>query len=336
MGFDLLQPKLHTKIRAMPFRAPKSHSFNLLFTLFTLFPHRRPPGPPQTWGAVRASMGRAAVAVPPRVTVTLMSSTLSVTSCGSTSLQVLVLVLYQMVDVCARAMYRDVRCWYGSCRHHSMCCNRCMGIVGSSGMHAHKSTLKYDMTGFDASTLRKVYLAEAVAARHCITHGTHGHLDLLWPLPSDTGDGGNSTYTVARALAAPQLHVRLPSDLAHVGGTAGTTDSSTLGSTGGGTGCTTVPGGTFVRESVSSACSSGGSSVCASQEGPAGNTKGRQPFGSTQQPFSSGQDVGAGAKGQGQLPRWRGAGHQQGLVMPRADVLLLGGDLAYPNPTKWV
>jgi hypothetical protein len=82
-------------------------------------------------------------------------------------------------------------------------------------------------------------------------------------LCADTGDGGNPTYTVARALASPQLNIRVPPALAH--------------------------------------------QVSALQQGPEDKQQGEE--GQQQQP-----------------PQW--------MTLPRGDVLLLGGDLAYPNPTK--
>jgi hypothetical protein len=79
---------------------------------------------------------------------------------------------------------------------------------------------------------------------------------------ADTGDGGNPTYTVARALASPQLNVKVPPALAQ--------QISALHG----------PGAQLQQQ----------------------ESEGHQP------------------------PEW--------MTLPRGDVLLLGGDLAYPNPTK--
>ncbi len=98
---------------------------------------------------------------------------------------------------------------------------------------------------------------------------------------ADTGDGGNSTYCVARALAAPQLTVNVPEHLA-----AALPPPAR-------------PAATHANDSSASAAV--GSAAATRSVGE--------------------REAGGGAGG-------------TRLVLPRGDVLLLGGDLAYPNPTK--
>lgn len=100
---------------------------------------------------------------------------------------------------------------------------------------------------------------------------------------ADTGDGGNPTYAVARALAAPELLVPV---------TTTTTSSSNHGSSAS-AGAPTAAGG----RGGSSRVSTGSSSIL------------------------------EGARKSGVCQAGR-------LELPRGEVLLIGGDLAYPNPSR--
>ncbi len=109
----------------------------------------------------------------------------------------------------------------------------------------------------------------------------------LWlDFMADTGDGGNPTYAVARALAAPSLTVPV------------------------------APG-----VSVDAAAGSGGGAATGDGKGVAG--KGEE-HGKQQQQQQQQQQRRVSQTGQ----------HQAPVQLPRADVLLLGGDLAYPNPCR--
>lgn len=109
---------------------------------------------------------------------------------------------------------------------------------------------------------------------------------------ADTGDGGNPTYAVARALAAPELVVPVSS-------------SSSKGAA-------DAPG--IMARSPSPA---NASQLQAKSSGS----------GSSMNRFSSSSSVQEGAKASGCC-------HDGQLELPRGEVLLIGGDLAYPNPSR--
>ena len=94
------------------------------------------------------------------------------------------------------------------------------------------------------------------------------------------GDGGNSTYSVARALAAPSISVRFPTP----------DDGKACGRS------LPLAGGTS-------------SQIKGGESGPAAQAR-----------IALSPEGGA----TGAL-----------RTLPRGDVLLIGGDLAYPNPTRY-
>ncbi|KXZ46777.1 hypothetical protein GPECTOR_40g511 [Gonium pectorale] len=118
---------------------------------------------------------------------------------------------------------------------------------------------------------------------------TYEHLDErreLWlDFMADTGDGGNATYAVASALAAPVLHVSVPPGFAA---------ASPAGA---------VPG-----------AGTSAATVSAREAEAPGKKHGRRPA----------------AGGGGRHPAKPGAS----VALPRGDVLVIGGDLAYPNPSR--
>ncbi|GFR41995.1 hypothetical protein Agub_g2809, partial [Astrephomene gubernaculifera] len=128
---------------------------------------------------------------------------------------------------------------------------------------------------------------------------TYEHLDdrkELWlDFIADTGDGGNPTYAVASALAAPALHVALPEDMAGLGLGAGAAR--------------------------------------------AGDQQQQQDTLATQQQQQQpAQQAAATAAGKGQSAAAAATKSSDTapstLYLPRGDVLVLGGDLAYPNPSR--
>ncbi|BDA40538.1 hypothetical protein COCOBI_01-1910 [Coccomyxa sp. Obi] len=119
-----------------------------------------------------------------------------------------------------------------------------------------------------------------------------GKRELWIDFCADTGDGGDPTYAVARAMAAPVLH-------------AMDTSSSAAESSNGGRMETTIdeePG------TPRSTCSDSSSGLDTPTEGNRSNG----------QASTSGRVVSPFARGK---------------LLPRGDVLILGGDLAYPNPS---
>jgi hypothetical protein len=117
---------------------------------------------------------------------------------------------------------------------------------------------------------------------------------------ADTGDGGNPTYTVARALAAPQLSVRVPPSIPQ----SATTDKTPA-----------VPSVSSAQPGIGSGA---GGVRGVSQAAGAGML--RSAVSGAGKPV----DVPAAVSSPGSL------------TLPRGEVLLIGGDLAYPNPTKCV
>lgn len=148
---------------------------------------------------------------------------------------------------------------------------------------------------------------------------TYEHLadrsELWLDFCADTGDGGNSTYAVARALAAPRLHVTMPAGMAAPASAAAAAGGSPTAAA-------------SVRFSDDTY---GGNSV----SGKAGDVVGPgldYPRGSSFRGRSEARGSSAGAaSGEGPAAAASVAGG--GLVLPRGDVMVIGGDLAYPNPS---
>lgn len=117
-------------------------------------------------------------------------------------------------------------------------------------------------------------------------------LQELWlDFIADTGDGGNPTYAVARALAAQELVVPVAKS---------TSSSST---------------------SANNQPSNTAADPKAKQQQP------QQQQASASNRVSSSSSILEGAKGSGACQNGQ-------LELPRGEVLLIGGDLAYPNPSR--
>ena len=115
-------------------------------------------------------------------------------------------------------------------------------------------------------------------------HLAEGRQELWMDFMADTGDGGNSTYSVARCLAAPELQVSDPRGLiVHPANETG---------------------------------------LPAPKQLPRANT---DSLASKLLPLPLGGRWAPGGEAAGPAPRH---------VLPRADVLVIGGDLSYPNPSE--
>jgi hypothetical protein len=119
--------------------------------------------------------------------------------------------------------------------------------------------------------------------RSAAPHDSNTTQELWLDFIADTGDGGNPTYAVARALAAP--HLRVPVGTGHSGSGSGAAAVTT-----------------------------------AAKQQPE-----QQAVGATAN--SSGAGILAGARSSSACNAGR-------LELPRGEVLLIGGDLAYPNPCR--
>jgi hypothetical protein len=164
-----------------------------------------------------------------------------------------------------------------------------------------------------------------------LTHGHSSSFDLfsqpnvrlrlqeLWlDFIADTGDGGNPTYAVARALAAPELVVPVSSSMA-----------SAITGIDSGVHCATRHVQQHALLSKQQAgkgaypysSSRGGSRVEVLQSSH------RVSNSSSNRISSSSSNVAKEAE--------HSAAYQDGLLeLPRGEVLLIGGDLAYPNPSR--
>ncbi|KAK9835056.1 hypothetical protein WJX81_007542 [Elliptochloris bilobata] len=107
---------------------------------------------------------------------------------------------------------------------------------------------------------------------------------------ADTGDGGDPTYAVARAMAAPLLHVRVPPRMPLPPPDSAVASAAINGH----------------APPAAGVCDSGSES-------------------------SSGLDTPRCSSGASASPSDRGGGVR---VLPRGEALVLGGDLAYPNPSN--
>ena len=172
---------------------------------------------------------------------------------------------------------------------------------------------------------------------------TYEHTDdrgELWlDFIADTGDGGNSTYTVASALAAPMLSVRLPPPGSMNHGMGSSAAASLLSQV------THLPlaackGQDAVSVNGSDVTDARGVGACRVSAG-GGADAAVLPSADVRQ---SGSEASLGCDSSWQqalLPEpgksvtavdvLPAAGR---LLLPRGDMLLVGGDLAYPNPSK--
>ena len=130
---------------------------------------------------------------------------------------------------------------------------------------------------------------------------------------ADTGDGGNPTYAVARALAAPALTVPLP---AGVRGAPRPPPEPAAAAAGTAAAAAPPP----PQQQLRAAAAASGAKPPPRGGGAAGaNGDNAEPKAAAQQQHQ-----------QQQPPR----PPRHWVALPRADVLLIGGDLAYPNPCR--
>jgi hypothetical protein len=128
---------------------------------------------------------------------------------------------------------------------------------------------------------------------------------------ADTGDGGNPTYAVARALASPAVTAPIPPGVCDRLQPLKLTD-------------TLVTAGD--ARLVTGLCKQAVAGAAGGKGGKPGAAGGKKP-----QPALSGaqqqqQELQQQQEEPPQQQRW--------VRLPRADVLLIGGDLAYPNPCR--
>lgn len=155
---------------------------------------------------------------------------------------------------------------------------------------------------FDVRTMRAALAGVHKVEQAEPTRPFEGRSELWFDFVADTGDGFNSTYSIARSLAQPQLNVKVPSQvLGPLQQKVSSLSSKASGRSEG------------PRRSQSLSCFA----QVAEDESNSSPAFKRQSSGSCSPAFSDCMGVAA----------------EQNFGLPRGDLLLHGGDLAYPHPS---
>jgi hypothetical protein len=152
--------------------------------------------------------------------------------------------------------------------------------------------------------------------------------ELWFDFIADTGDGGNPTYAVARALAAPELVVPVSNSMASAitgleSQAQGTTQQQQQ----------QQQAGMLSKQQQQQAGKGAGVHHSSSKDG--GRVEGPQAnHRVSSSSSSSGKRVSSSSSSMMEEAEHSAAYHEGLLELPRGEVLLIGGDLAYPNPSR--